>query len=148
MGLLCEKQSTVSPGVDAAWKGLGIEWFLLFRKRNESGFFVNVEGLHHLHCLNIVRKALYFNYDYYRAIRDNTPNDEDDIIRFHVNTVRQVLMCNVDMGVLGQHKCKNCEAVLERGKAHQAPPNEELPPGYVAYRMTAMCSHLSPDLQV
>jgi hypothetical protein len=61
-------------------------------------------------------------------------------------------MCNVDTGVLGQvwtrksdtkhpqafpdfntqHKCKNYDAVRVWAEAHQVPPNEELPVGYVA----------------
>ena len=32
-----------------------------------GGFPANVEGLHHLHCLNLVRQSLYFNYDYYHS---------------------------------------------------------------------------------
>jgi hypothetical protein len=61
-------------------------------------------------------------------------------------------MCNVDTGVLGQvwtrqsntkypqafpdfntqHICKNYDAVRVWAKAHQVPPNGELPVGYVA----------------
>jgi hypothetical protein len=91
-----------------------------------------VEGLHHLHCLNLVRKALYFNYDYYKELGMHAFKNEEYILRRHVthclDTVRQVLMCNVDTGVLGQvwvypdeptafpdfntrHICKNYEAV-------------------------------------
>jgi hypothetical protein len=60
-------------------------------------------------------------------------------------------MCNVDTGVLWQvwtrqsitkypqafpdfntqHICKNYDAVRVWAKAHQVPPNEELPVGYV-----------------
>jgi hypothetical protein len=68
-----------------------------------------------------------------------------------LDTLRQVLMCNVDTGVLGQvwtlqhtsdtpepfpdfntaHKCKNFDAVRAWGEAFQVPPNEKLPPGYI-----------------
>ncbi|KAK0655602.1 hypothetical protein B0T16DRAFT_451253 [Cercophora newfieldiana] len=40
-------------------------------KKYGGGLFVNVEGLHHLHCLNLLRKSLYFNHEYYGAINDD-----------------------------------------------------------------------------
>ena len=69
-----------------------------------------------------------------------------------LDTIRQVLMCNVDTGVLGQvwtrqsntkppqafpdfntkHKCKDYDAVRKWAQDHQVPPNGKLPIGYVA----------------
>ncbi|KAK4663096.1 hypothetical protein QC763_700840 [Podospora pseudopauciseta] len=163
-----------SPRVDAAWEALGIEYRASIIPENEGiasgltkhhvqrakkyggGFFVNVEGLHHLHCLNLVRKSLYFNYNYYKAIGDDAFDLEENIFKSHLthclDIVRQVLMCNVDNGVLGQvwthqpntkqpqafpdfntrHKCKNYEAVRVWAEAHQVPPDEELPADYIA----------------
>jgi hypothetical protein len=68
-----------------------------------------------------------------------------------LDTLRQVLMCNVDTGVLGQvwtlqhssnvpepfpdfntaHKCKNYDTVRSWAETFQMPPNEKLPPGYI-----------------
>ncbi|KAK4171324.1 hypothetical protein QBC36DRAFT_199588 [Triangularia setosa] len=167
-----------SPRVDAAWEALGIEASIIPEnegfasgltkhhvqraKKYGGGFFVNVEGLHHLHCLNLVRKSLYFNYNYYKAIGDDAFDLEENIFKIlrrivcllaHcLDIVRQVLMCNVDNGVLGQvwthqsntkqpqafpdfntrHKCKNYEAVRVWAEAHQVPPDEELPADYIA----------------
>jgi len=66
-----------------------------------GGFFVNVEGLHHLHCLvshsfrplgryahglqNLLRKSLYFNYPRYKAMGAHAFKNEDDILQLHVS---------------------------------------------------------------
>ncbi|KAK0649160.1 hypothetical protein B0T16DRAFT_409532 [Cercophora newfieldiana] len=159
-----------SPEVDAAWEALGVDYragIISYeeglksgltsshvQRSNEfgGGFFVNVEGLHHLHCLNLVRKALYFNYDYYKEQGTHAFTNDDKILRLHVthclDTVRQVLMCNVDTAVLGQvwynpehpkafpdfstkHKCKNYDAVRKWAEAREEPPPETLPHGYM-----------------
>ncbi|KAJ1329762.1 oxidase UstYa family protein [Microdochium nivale] len=113
-----------SPEVDAAWEALGLDsrpgviseedglasglgpGHLQVSKKYGGGFFVNVEGMHHLHCLNLVRKSLYFNYDYYKKMGHHAFGNSDDILHLHVthclDTIRQVLMCNADTGVLGQ----------------------------------------------
>jgi len=107
-----------------------------------GGFPANVEGLHHLHCLvrihfciknlseltsmyqNLLRQALYYNFDYYHTLGQGAFKNDDTILRFHVSRysqlrnpikfttnrslahcldiLRQQLMCTVDIGVLGQ----------------------------------------------
>ncbi|PNY29595.1 Uncharacterized protein TCAP_00492 [Tolypocladium capitatum] len=83
---------------------------------------------------NLLRKALYFNYDRYKELGEHAFKNEERILRRHVthclDTIRQVLMCNVDTGVLGQvwvdaeqptafpdfntrHVCKNYADVRE-----------------------------------
>ncbi|KAH8675591.1 hypothetical protein BX600DRAFT_546380 [Xylariales sp. PMI_506] len=113
-----------SPEVDAAWEALGEDYragviseedglksgltpyHVQRAKKYGGGFMVNVEGMHHLHCLNLVRKSLYFNYGYYNALGLHAFKNDGDIFRLHVthclDIIRQVLMCNVDTGVLGQ----------------------------------------------
>ncbi|KXJ93484.1 hypothetical protein Micbo1qcDRAFT_232995 [Microdochium bolleyi] len=113
-----------SPEVDAAWEALGVDarpgviseedglasglgpGHLQVSKKYGGGFFVNVEAMHHLHCLNLVRKSLYFNYDYYKKMGHHAFSNSEDILHLHVthclDTIRQVLMCNADTGVLGQ----------------------------------------------
>ncbi|QYT01717.1 hypothetical protein H0G86_008743 [Trichoderma simmonsii] len=160
-----------SPEVDKAWEDLGSDYRAgiisykdglasgldpSFVQRNEKyggGFIVNVEGMHHLHCLNLVRKALYFNYDRYKKLGEHAFVNDDFILRLHVthclDTVRQVLMCNVDTGVLGQvwvdpkqptafpdfrtkHVCKNYEDIRNWAEHLQAPPPEQIPNDYLA----------------
>lgn len=121
-------------------------------EKHGGGYFVNVEAMHHLHCLNLVRKGLYYNYDYYKAQGEHAFQNEDVIIRLHVShcldTIRQVLMCNADTGVLGQvwhnpeapeafpdfrshHKCKNFDAIRDWAVQLQAPPPDTLPADFL-----------------
>ncbi|UQC81636.1 tat pathway signal sequence [Colletotrichum lupini] len=159
-----------SPEVDAAWESMGVDYragvisiedglksgldmsFVRRSEKHGAGFFVNVEGMHHLHCLNLVRKSLYYNYDYYKKMGTHAFANEEHIVRLHVShcldTIRQVLVCNVDTGVLGQvwagdppapfpdfntkHMCKNYEAIQEWAEKLQAPPVDTLPGDYTA----------------
>ncbi|EHK49327.1 hypothetical protein TRIATDRAFT_49480 [Trichoderma atroviride IMI 206040] len=160
-----------SPEVDKAWEDLGVNYragvisyedglasgleasFVQRAKKYGGGFLVNVEGMHHLHCLNLVRKALYFNYDRYKELGEHAFLNEEDILRRHIthclDTVRQVLICNVDTGVLGQvwinpkeptafpdfrtkHTCKNYEDIRKWAKHLQAPPLDQIPEDYLA----------------
>lgn len=122
-------------------------------EKHGGGYFVNVEGMHHLHCLNLLRKGLWYNYDYYRELGEHAFKNEEPILHLHVShcldTLRQVLMCNVDTGVLGQvwyghaegtqafpdfqsrHKCKNFDEIRDWAVALQAPPVDKLPEDYM-----------------
>jgi hypothetical protein len=51
-----------------------------------GGFVVNVEGMHHLHCLNLLRKSLYFNYPRYKKMKMHAFKNDDEILRLHVST--------------------------------------------------------------
>ncbi|KAL6910076.1 hypothetical protein GGI43DRAFT_378076 [Trichoderma evansii] len=145
-----------SPEVDKAWEDLGVDYragvisyedglasgleasFVQRAKKHGGGFLVNVEGFHHLHCLNLVRKALYFNYDRYKELGEHAFLNEEYILRRHVNT-----------GVLGQvwidpeeptafpdfrtkHTCKNYEDIREWANRLQAPPLDQIPKDYLA----------------
>jgi len=160
-----------SPEVDAAWEALGVDYragvisvqdglasglkssFVQRSDKYGGGFLVNVEGMHHLHCLNLVRQALYFNYDRYMEMGKHAFKNEEPIVRLHVthciDTIRQVLMCNVDTGVLGQvwvdpqepmafpdfntqHVCKNYDVIRQWAEKLQAPPLDEIPDDYLA----------------
>ncbi|KAJ5587751.1 uncharacterized protein N7459_003516 [Penicillium hispanicum] len=153
-----------SPEVDAAWESLGVNYRSVrvapedaeesnlaadqvkINQKYGGGFPANVEGLHHLHCLNLLRQSLYYNYDYYHAQGDGAFSNNDYIVRRHVShcldVLRQQLMCSVDTGVLGQiwiypenpepyvdfntrHRCKNFDAIRSWAEANQMP---ERPP--------------------
>ncbi|PMD64200.1 uncharacterized protein K444DRAFT_660561 [Hyaloscypha bicolor E] len=156
------------PEVDAAWDSLGVNYRSIAVPRSEApksglkpsqvqinpkyggGFPANVEGLHHLHCLNLVRQSLYYNIDYYRAEGKGAFVNEDMIVRHHVShcldIIRQQLMCTVDTGMLGQvwwdksfpkafvdfnteHKCKNFDAVRQWAEERQLP--EKVPDDFL-----------------
>ncbi|KAK7421541.1 hypothetical protein QQZ08_009886 [Neonectria magnoliae] len=164
-------RKNASAEVDAAWEALGVDYragvisyedglasgldssFVQRAEKYGGGFLVNVEGMHHLHCLNMVRKSLYFNYEHYEALGGHAFKNDGEIFRLHLthclDTIRQVLMCNVDTGVLGQvwvnpdepmafpdfntkHMCKNYDDVKEWAGKLQAPPNDEVPDDYLA----------------
>jgi len=165
------------PEVDAAWESLGIDYRSVAVPADEAaksglksdqvhinekyggGYPANVEGLHHLHCLNLVRQSLYYNYDYYHAKGEGAFKNDDNIVRFHVShcldIVRQQLMCNPDTGLLGQvwwdpaapkafvdfnteHRCKNFDAIRQWAEERQMPetvPMDFLSPPKVGDRV-------------
>ncbi|CAK1355972.1 hypothetical protein CB0940_00363 [Cercospora beticola] len=158
---------------DAAWEALGIDYrsmqipkdvglstglrpgHVQINDKYGGGFPAHLEGLHHLHCLNLVRQALYYNIDYYRAKGTGAFVNDEMVVQKHVShcldIVRQQLMCQVDVGVLGQvwwqpkdtpvpepfvdfntkHVCRNFEAVRQWAEERQMPietPDDFLAP--------------------
>ncbi|KAF2104698.1 hypothetical protein NA57DRAFT_70906 [Rhizodiscina lignyota] len=157
---------SASPEVDEAWKSLGVDYraahipkehasnfgltkdHVKIKEKYGGGFPANVEGMHHLHCLNLVRQALYYNVDYYREKGQGAFKNKEYVVKVHVShcldILRQQLMCSVDIGVLGQvwwnkdeptafvdfntrHKCRNFDAVRAWAEKHQLPPQDEAP---------------------
>lgn len=158
------------PEVDAAWKSLGADYRSIRVPAEEAqrsglakdqvkisekyggGYPANVEGLHHLHCLNLLRQSLYYNYDYYHKQGHGAFKNDDFIVRRHVShcldILRQQLMCTVDVGVLGQvwvhpdspepfvdfntkHRCRNFDAIRDWAEHNQLPesvPSDFLEP--------------------
>lgn len=153
------------PEVDAAWDSLGINYRSIripvsdaartglspsqvqINPVHGGGYPANVEGLHHLHCLNLVRQSLYYNIDYYRAQGTGAFVNDEPIVRHHVShcldIVRQQLMCQPDTGMLGQvwwdkeepkafvdfntrHQCKDFEGIRRWAEERQI---EEVVPG-------------------
>ncbi|KAF2736914.1 hypothetical protein EJ04DRAFT_410040, partial [Polyplosphaeria fusca] len=120
-----------------------------------GGYPAHVEGLHHLHCLNLLRKSLAWNFSYYKTQGLGPFSNDESILKYHIthclDILRQQLMCTVDVGVLGQvwyqppnkplqafvdfntkHTCRNFEAIRDWAEQHQlpdAPPEDflELP---------------------
>ncbi|KAI6712442.1 hypothetical protein JHW43_005069 [Diplocarpon mali] len=156
------------PEVDAAWESLGINYrgiavpvsegaksglkhdHVQISPKHGGGFPANVEGLHHLHCLNLVRQSLYYNIDYYRSQGKGAFVNDDNIVRYHVShcldIVRQQLMCTLDTGLLGQiwwdreypkafvdfnteHTCKNFDAIRKWAEERQIP--EKVPEDFL-----------------
>ncbi|KAK3393677.1 hypothetical protein B0H63DRAFT_531545 [Podospora didyma] len=163
-----EFRQPAADDVDAAWESLGTEYRPVVVPENLAkgaglsethvrvsdkyggGYVANVEGLHHLHCLNLLRQSLHFNYLFYNTNARNAFVDEDWVLRSHIghclDTLRQQLMCVVDVGMLGQiwydqrdpkvfpdfntkHQCRDFEAVRRWAEEHQMP--EHLPEDYL-----------------
>ncbi|PMD40559.1 hypothetical protein L207DRAFT_544008 [Hyaloscypha variabilis F] len=149
-----------SPEVDAAWGTLGVNYRPLIipsslaqksglapdqvkiNQKYGGGYPANVEGLHHLHCLNLLRQSLWYNYEYYHNLGEGAFKNEEYIVKFHashcLDIVRQQLMCTVDVEVLGQvwihpeepeayvdfntkHMCRDFEAVRSWAEERQMP---------------------------
>ncbi|KAL2826724.1 hypothetical protein BJY01DRAFT_262277 [Aspergillus pseudoustus] len=167
------------PEVDAAWESLGANYRAIrvsahaalrsgialdqvqIRERYGGGYPANIEGLHHLHCLNLLRQSLYYNYAYYHSQGKGAFKNEDSIVRKHVShcldILRQQLMCTVDTGVLGQvwlypehptpfvdfnteHRCRNFEEIrawAERNQLPEETPGDFLRPPRVGERVYA-----------
>ncbi|CAI7634570.1 unnamed protein product [Penicillium bialowiezense] len=165
-----EFRQNAGPEVDAAWESLGVNYRSIqipyddaersglapdqvkINPKYGGGYPANVEGLHHLHCLNLLRQSLYYNYDYYHAKGQGPFVNDDYIVRRHVShcldILRQELMCTIDTGVLGQvwiypdspepyvdfntqHRCKNFEDVRRWAESNQLPrdpPSDFLEP--------------------
>ncbi|GLB11104.1 hypothetical protein AtubIFM57258_007523 [Aspergillus tubingensis] len=166
-----------SPEVDAAWESLGANYRSIrvpaeeaeksglapdqvkINEKYGGGYPANVEGFHHLHCLNLLRQSLYYNYDYYHDLGKGAFTNNDYVVRRHVthclDIIRQQLMCTVDVGVLGQvwvhpdhpepfvdfnteHKCRNFEEIREWAERNQLPeavPNDFLQPPKIGDRV-------------
>ncbi|KXT14331.1 hypothetical protein AC579_4009 [Pseudocercospora musae] len=134
------------PEVDMAWKELGVDYHAVIipdsiaqsvgvdidqvqvNDKYGGGYPANIEGLHHLHCLNLIRQTLYWNYPYYRSLGQGPFKNEAFIVKKHasqsfskslshssvfpadahidlahcVDILRQQLMCTIDIGVMGQ----------------------------------------------
>ncbi|KAJ4359768.1 uncharacterized protein N0V89_000324 [Didymosphaeria variabile] len=120
------------------------------KEKYGGGYPAHVEGMHHLHCLNLLRKSLAWNFAYYQAQGRGPFSNDPDILKYHVthclDILRQQLMCTVDIGVLGQvwyqpegkapepfvdfntvHKCRNFEDVRGWAERHQLPPAKDTP---------------------
>ncbi|XP_014553924.1 hypothetical protein COCVIDRAFT_18228 [Bipolaris victoriae FI3] len=145
-----------SPSVDRAWLELGVRdvGFLVpktvgishgldpreqkyypkgtYRSDSElEGFIVFVQAFHDLHCLDELRKALYFNKPYYRQYEDDNLVPEWFRVS-HINhcldNIRETLMCAADIGVIptvwtgshnssirfsNKHQCNSYDSLLE-----------------------------------
>jgi len=162
-----------SPEVDKAWTDLGVDYRAMLipeEETEESGITkdhvrinpeyargapANLQGLHNLHCLNLLRQSFHWNYDYYVKLGKGPFANEEKILKVHtthcLDMLRQRLMCEVDTGVLGQvwwaagegqsanafvdfnvnHRCKNYDAIRAWAEARQLPEPESLPPDYL-----------------
>ncbi|KAH8697866.1 hypothetical protein BGW36DRAFT_295718, partial [Talaromyces proteolyticus] len=148
-----------SPEVDEAWLRLGIEYdplivpdedakaagieqnrFHITERYGGPGYPAFVAGLHQLHCLNLIRKSLYFNIDYYRTLHKVEFLDRKEILELHighcVDVLRQRLMCTADTELHPyiwagdpphvtpdfnrMYKCRNFDDIREYAKQNQA----------------------------
>ncbi|KAG0704005.1 hypothetical protein DFH29DRAFT_802565 [Suillus ampliporus] len=103
-----------------------------YPEKNGGGFMVSTESLHQLHCLNLLRKASWF--EYYGPLFQ----DEPKVVRMHldhcIEMIRQNIMCNADVTMITwdwveghkhpypnfntRHQCRNYEKILDWASNH------------------------------
>lgn len=143
--------------VDKAWNALGLHTGYLIvdyedglkagldptqvRVKEElgGGFIAKPEALHQLHCLNMLRMGLWYNYPYYSQQPDNAFAATDNFVHLHFthcyDLLRERLMCTADTGLVGnqwinhgdamyaypkfttKHTCANYDAIIDWAKA-------------------------------
>ncbi|KAL7901577.1 hypothetical protein HDV63DRAFT_395008 [Trichoderma sp. SZMC 28014] len=115
-----------SPETDAAWNYAGANFgYILIPEEQASesdlttnnihfaggadqaflkGYPANVEVFHQIHCLNLIRKATWYNHDYYRKLGADEFRHPDKTLSVHVDhcidSLRQRLMCTADVGLV------------------------------------------------
>lgn len=55
------------------------------KEKYGGGYPANVEGLHHLHCLNLLRKSLVWNFEYYKNQSMGPFSNDANILKHHVS---------------------------------------------------------------
>lgn len=50
-----------------------------------GGYPGNLEGLHHLHCLNLVRQGLVYNYEYYKEQAKGAFVNDEPVVKAHIS---------------------------------------------------------------
>ncbi|KAG2148192.1 uncharacterized protein EDB93DRAFT_1145053 [Suillus bovinus] len=101
-----------------------------------GGYMASMEAAHQLHCVNLLRKASW--YDYYQSIGDVAFQNSPDVIRLHfdhcIDMVRQNIMCNADVTMITwywveghtvpypnfntRHRCRNFEKIMDWSYKH------------------------------
>ncbi|KAG4439013.1 hypothetical protein IFR05_005529 [Cadophora sp. M221] len=93
-----EAQMATSHSLDAAVQS---------QDENGSGYLVSLEMFHQLHCLDMIRKFVHF--DYYQNL--NPEWAKRPLLRQHadhcIDMLREVLMCQSDTGLITYHWVKN-----------------------------------------
>jgi len=139
--------------VDEAWDALGANYNPALIRPEEAekagipsdrmmvgeelggpGYPADVEGIHQIHCLNLLRQSLYFNSDYYHNLGTGAFVNNEEVLKLHIghclDMIRQQLMCTADIGFVPylwagspphgphvfpdfnrNHKCKNFEDI-------------------------------------
>lgn len=64
-------------------------------------FIAGIEVFHQLHCLNLLRKTLHYNYDYYANIGHHEFFDSGKMLKMHtghcLDALRRNIMCMADV---------------------------------------------------
>ncbi|KAI1859466.1 hypothetical protein JX265_010469 [Neoarthrinium moseri] len=112
-----------------------------------GGFVASTEGGHNLHCLNFLRKALWYNFNYYEPQVLDLRRLPKHHLTHCLEILRLGLMCNYDTKWLGYvwynkshplpfpdmtggHMCKDFDAIQRRLSAYPNKPGRDEPDGF------------------
>ncbi|KAK4615072.1 hypothetical protein CLAFUR0_08698 [Fulvia fulva] len=154
-----------SKEVDQAWSDLGIwiPYFILPESLGPAhglnnshlkysgddfdtpGYPVVPEMIHHLHCLDSLRKNLYYNHEYYAEQRLRAGKSiAEEFMKAHINhcisALKERLLCTADIGIVPflwrtaegdvmpdfgrEHKCYDHKSVIAWYEKHGVPENQ------------------------
>ncbi|KAG6856702.1 hypothetical protein H0H87_001491, partial [Tephrocybe sp. NHM501043] len=76
---------------------------------DNSNYLVGIDVFHHLHCLNMIRKALHpvWSPDYYPPDPREDEEEHQGHLGHCVNSLRQSLQCNADISPIIWRKLEN-----------------------------------------
>ncbi|KAK1757990.1 hypothetical protein QBC47DRAFT_398892 [Echria macrotheca] len=130
-----------SPEVDALWDDLGVgldellistrfgweadispDHITLELEPGDPQFVVSVEAFHQMHCLNLLRKSLFTNVDYYRGLGSEEFFNDGHLLSMHINhcldMLRERLMCTADAGLMPYYWVLKNESVSDFKRDH------------------------------
>jgi len=128
LGHATEYTGDPSPEVDAVWENWSFVKYAslpeeTMKKLPESmdsarftpeyggGYIGFLEVSHHIHCLNVLRKAVYSDYYMSPEHLDSPFTDEPFVVSMHIKhcieQLRQNIMCNADTGIITHHWVKD-----------------------------------------
>lgn len=101
-----------------------------------GGYMASMEAVHQLHCVNLLRKATWF--EHYSASTDRSFQFPPDVIRLHIDhcieMLRQNIMCKADTTMITwywvqgydspqanfntRHRCRNFEKIMDWSTEH------------------------------
>ncbi|KAI1416921.1 hypothetical protein F5Y13DRAFT_185759 [Hypoxylon sp. FL1857] len=127
--------------------GMDLEGSAKFTEEYGGGYIGFLEISHQMHCLNVIRQA--YHWEYYEKPENKKwatwLYDNPITIKVHINhcfeMLRQLIMCNADLGVIPHHwvkdiqdpyanfntvhKCRDLDSVAEWIEQHEVPPPPE-----------------------
>ncbi|KAI0098118.1 hypothetical protein F4776DRAFT_532110 [Hypoxylon sp. NC0597] len=127
--------------------GMDLEGSAKFTEEYGGGYIGFLEISHQMHCLNVIRQA--YHWEYYEKPENRKwaawLEDRPITIKVHINhcfeMLRQLIMCNADLGVIPHHwvkdiqdpyanfntvhKCRDLDSVAEWIEQHEVPPPPE-----------------------
>jgi len=56
-----------------------------------GGYMAAIEVFHQIHCVNYLRKSLFFNYEYYSSLGEHEFRDSPDMVKRHLSMFSELI---------------------------------------------------------